>query len=87
MFVASSVNNIINVTTALDDYFEMANMPDYFFTAMNQTRTVDIDETMSSAKAVDSYTVENVLYLATENIIWEDEENESYVGAFLLSNK
>ena len=86
MFVASSVNNIINVTTALDDYFEMANMPDYFFTAMNQTRTVDIDETMSSAKAVDSYTVENVLYLATENIIWEDEENESYVGGNLIQN-
>ena len=35
MFVSSSVNNIINVTTALDSYFEMANAPDYLVTTMN----------------------------------------------------
>ena len=30
MFVSSSVNNIISVTSALDNYFEMADAPDYF---------------------------------------------------------
>lgn len=33
MFVASSVNNILTVTTALDDYFEMADVPDYWIAA------------------------------------------------------
>ena len=36
MFVSSSVNNIISVTTALDNYFEMANVPDYFAATMNK---------------------------------------------------
>ena len=80
MFVASSVNNIVNVTTALDDYFEMANMPDYFLTTYNKNLAVDIDETLNSASAVDSYRVEKVLTLTYENFIWEDEEIDSYVG-------
>ena len=80
MFVASSVNNIVNVTTALDDYYEMANMPDYFLTTANKTLTVDIDETLSSASAVDSYQVEETLELTSENLIWEDEKIESDSG-------
>ena len=80
MFVASSANNIVNVTTALDYYFEMANMPDYFLATANKTCTVDIDETLSSASAVDSYQVEEVLNLDSGNFIWEDEEIESYSG-------
>ena len=80
MFVASGVNNIIKVTTALDDYFEMANMPDYFLTTYNKNLAVDIDETLNSASAVDSYRVEKVLTLTYENFIWEDEEIDSYVG-------
>ena len=86
MFVASSANNIVNVTTALDDYFEMANMPDYFFTTANKTCTVDIDETLSSVSAVDSYQVEEVLNLDSENFIWEDEEIESYSGSTWLQS-
>ena len=57
MFVSSSVNNILRVTTALNDYFEMANAPDYLVTTMNKNLAVDIDETISSAKAVDSCAV------------------------------
>lgn len=74
MFVSSSVNNIINVTTALDGYFEMANAPDYFAAAMNKNLAVDIDETVSSASAVDSYATENVLFLSSDNFIYEDED-------------
>ena len=54
MFVSSSVNNITNVTTALDNYFEMANVPDYFLATMNKNLSVDIDETVRGASAVDS---------------------------------
>ncbi|MCM1386180.1 MAG: ABC transporter permease [Bacillus sp. (in: Bacteria)] len=31
MFIASSANNLITVTTALDNYFAMADVPDYWF--------------------------------------------------------
>ena len=67
MFVASSVNNIINVTTALDSYFEMADAPDYAAAAMNKNLVVDIDETVSQASAVDRYATENVLFLSSDN--------------------
>ena len=46
MFVSSSVNNIINVTSALDNYFEMANMPDYLVVTMNKTLAVS-DKTVN----------------------------------------
>ena len=64
MFVSSSVNNIINVTTALDNYFEMANVPDYLVVTMNKNLAVDMEETLSGANALDSYSAENVLFLA-----------------------
>ena len=43
MFVASSVNNIISVTTALDHYFEMANAPDYLGATMNKAGDGEIE--------------------------------------------
>ncbi|MBQ3544315.1 MAG: ABC transporter permease [Lachnospiraceae bacterium] len=72
MFVASSVNNIINVTTALDNYLQMANAPDYLAFTMNKNLSVDIDETVSAASAVDSYSKENILILSPDNLIYED---------------
>lgn len=72
MFVSSSVNNIINVTTALDSYLEMANAPDYFAATANKNLAVDIAETIGAASAVDSYATENVLFLAPDNFIFED---------------
>lgn len=74
MFVSSSVNNIINVTTALDNYFEMAAVPDYMVAVMNKNLAVDIDETVSSASAVDRYATENILFLSSDNVIYEDED-------------
>ncbi len=74
MFVSSSVNNIINVTAALDSYFEMANVPDYMIMTMNKSLAVDIDETLSEASAVDHYSVENVLVLQADNFIFDDED-------------
>lgn len=84
MFVSSSANNIINVTTALDNYFEMANVPDYLVVTMNKTLAVDVDETLSSASAVDSYTRESILYLAPDNFIYEDEDIVALGGTNLV---
>ncbi len=84
MFVSSSVNNIINVTTALDNYFEMANAPDYFAAAMNKNLAVDIDETVSSASAVDSYATENIFFLSPDNFIYEDEDIVIEAGTNLV---
>ena len=86
IFVASSVNNIVNVTTALEDYFEMANMPDYFVSIEKKNKAVDIEETLSLASAVDSYQVEEVLYLNSDNFIYENEAIEEYSGAYMVQS-
>ena len=31
MFISSSANNLITIATALDDYFELAKVPDYWY--------------------------------------------------------
>ena len=41
----------------------MANVPDYFAATMNKNLAVDIDETLRTASAVDSYATEKVLFL------------------------
>lgn len=86
MFVSSSVNNILRVTTALNDYFEMANAPDYLVTTMNKNLAVDIDETISSAKAVDSYAVEDVLFLAPDNFIFGDKDITAKGGTNIVQS-
>ncbi len=86
MFVASSVNNIVNVTTALDDYFEMANMPDYFLTTENKNTSIDVDKTLNSASAIDKYLAEDVLYLSANNFQYENEDIEDYVGASVIQS-
>ncbi len=86
MFVASSVNNIINVTTALDSYFEMAKVPDYFAVTMNKDLNVDIEETVSLASAVDRYETENVLFLFSDNFIPEDKDIVVDSGTHLVQS-
>ena len=86
MFVSSSVNNIINVTTALDNYFEMANAPDYFAATMNKNLAVDIEETVSLASAVDSYATENILFLSPDNFSFEDEDIVTGGGTNLVQS-
>lgn len=73
MFVSSGVNNIISVTTALDDYLEMADAPDYFAMTVNKSGAVDIDGILNSAASVESFSKEKILYMESYNITFEDE--------------
>lgn len=84
MFVASSVNNIMSVTTALDDYFEMANAPDYLGATMNKSSGVETGEMIAAAKSVETYRTERILYMANTMIFCEKEEVEIPSGTLLL---
>lgn len=86
MFVSSSVNNIINVTTALDNYFEMANAPDYLVTTMNKNLTVDIEEAVRTASAIDSCETENILFLSADNFSFEDKNIVVEGGTILVQS-
>ena len=85
MFVSSGVNNIISVTTALNDYLEMANAPDYIAATMNKSGVVDIDGILNSAASVESFGKEKVLYMDSDNIIFDDE-SKSDAGSNVLQS-
>ena len=73
MFMSSGVSNIITVTTALDRYFEMADVPDYFAFSENRSCDKDIRGTLESASAIDEFCVEEFVRISQSNITREGE--------------
>ena len=84
MFVSSSVNNILSVTSALDNYFEMADVPDYLAMTVNKSCTVDIDDAISEASSIDSCRREKVIYMSSYNISFDDDTTFVDGGTNLL---
>ncbi len=87
MFVSSGVNNIISVTTALDDYLEMADAPDYLAMTMNKSCAADRDGILNSAASVESFSKEKILCMTSDNITFEDEsKTASSINPILLQS-
>ena len=84
MFAASSVNNIISVTTALDNYLEMAEAPDYFGATMNKAGGGNLKEAFEGMESVASYRTEPVLYLSASMITSDNKETEIQGGTLLF---
>jgi len=68
MFMSSGVSNIITVTTALDRYFEMADVPDYFVMSENKSSVKDICGTLENASAIDEFRIEEFVSMSQSNI-------------------
>lgn len=73
MFMSSGVSNIITVTTALDSYFEMADVPDYFAASSNKVSDNDIIKTLENASAIDEFRIEECVQMSQSNITRKDE--------------
>lgn len=87
-FVSSSMNNIISVTTALDSYFEMANVPDYFAASTDKASDKDICETLKNASAIDEFRIEEVGYMSQSNVTRNGEPlNASSSSQILQSDR
>lgn len=69
MFMSSGVSNIITVTTALDSYFEMADVPDYFAFCENKSSDQDICGTLENASAIDEFRIEEFVRMSQSNIM------------------
>ncbi len=68
MFMSSGVSNIITVTTALDSYFEMADVPEYFVVCENKSSNQDICGTLENASAIDEFRIEELVRMSQSNI-------------------
>ena len=86
MFVSSSVNNIVSVTSALDNYLEMADAPDYLTAVTNKSNTADFDGIIGSASSVESYSKERVIFMSHEQISFEDEALHISGGTNMLQS-
>ena len=73
MFVSSGMSNIITVTTALDSYFEMADVPDYFALSENKSCSKDIYGTLENASAIDEFRIEEFVRMSQSNITRDGE--------------
>ena len=73
MFVSSGMSNIITVTTALDRYFEMADVPDYFALSENKSCSKDIYGTLENASAIDEFRIEEAVRMSQSNITRDGE--------------
>ena len=70
MFVASSANNMITVATALDEYLEMADAPDYWYATGYE----------EEAERLGRFTEENGYGLTTTRLIQIDSQDVSISG-------
>lgn len=86
MFVSSSVNNILNVTSALDNYLDMAGAPDYLVATRNKIFEADLTAVLNSTKSIEDYSVEKLLFLAPENFIFEGENITALGGTNVIQS-
>ena len=85
MFVSSGVSNILTVTTALDRYFEMADVPDYIALSANKSTDKDICGTLENASAIDEFRIEEIVQISQSNITRKGEPlNASNLNQTLL---
>lgn len=82
-FIAGSVNNMLAVATALDNYFAKANVPDYWICTAEKEEADKIEEFTVSEQL--SFTRQELLQINPNQILINDEEFE-YTNSVVLSN-
>ena len=73
MFSASSVNNIIAVSTGIDYYFEKAGMTDYFVIALD-SHSSDIEEKLRAEPSVTEMRRERSIFVDNSNFTREGKK-------------
>lgn len=73
-FIASSANNLITVSTALDSFFEKADVPDYWFASTNP-EDVGRFEDFAEENGYDYY-ISRLIQIDPKNIFVEGEKLE-----------
>jgi len=81
-FIASSANNLTTVSSALDNFFEKAEVPDYWFASTNDA-DVGRFEDFAEENGYD-YNISRLIQIEPRNILVEDEKLE-YSNTMCLS--
>ena len=81
-FIASSANNLITVSSALDNFSDKADVPDHWFVSTN-TEDVERFEAFAEENGYD-YTVSRFIQIEPKNVLIEDKKFE-YSNTLCLS--
>ena len=84
-FVSSSVNNMVSITSALDNYFDIANVPDFTTITLQKGTTENIEDVLDSIEEVDSYEIEELIAMSYEDFTFHSSDEESGGSYFLTS--
>lgn len=81
-FIASSANNLITVSSAMDRFFQKANVPDYWFSSMN---TADMERFEEFAENNGyKYHISRLIQVEAKNILVDSKKLE-YANTVCLS--
>lgn len=81
-FMASSANNLITVSTALDNYFEKADVPDYWFATTNASDLARFEEFAEDNEY--DYHISHLIQIEPKNVFIEGEKID-YSSTLALS--
>ncbi|MBQ8181716.1 MAG: ABC transporter permease [Ruminococcus sp.] len=85
-FVASSVNNIMSVTKAVDNYFESSGVPDYLLAVRGRDSSETISKTLSEVEGVTGYGCEEIILAEDDSFLFNGKEinfkNSSIIMSF-----
>ncbi len=84
-FVSSSINNMVSISSALDNYFEVSNAPDYAIFSLQKGTTENIEDVLDSIEEVESYELEEFLTIAVNDFEFHTSDVEKGGSYFLQS--
>lgn len=86
-FIASSVNNLISIVTALPQYFDKAELGDYVFITLNKEENDGaITDFLNKNDKVESWTRDDHIYISRENISLENDKKFVLNSTGMLSS-
>lgn len=81
MFISSSVNNIMAVAGGVDQFMDMAGVPDLVAVAIEQEDASDITEVVDSLNEIDRHEIQPILFLTSENLRVTGRETSTIGGS------
>lgn len=86
-FISSSVNNLVTITSALDNYFEKAKLGDYLIIYREgEENNRKIQDFLKSRDYLESYTCDEARGFSKENIVLESGEKVEIKATGALSS-
>ncbi len=67
-FLAASVNNFVTITGAVDNFFEVAKVPDCVMMVLSETKSSPLDAFLEDCSYVTEYEVQDMYTLVEDEI-------------------